>query len=297
MAGCGLIPAPTTLPTRLSTAAATHGLFRAYHPARRAAVVAPARIAVFSPSTVRAPSQRRPPPAASKPRVRVSPNRRLRSVRIARRLSFAAPPGYQSRWERSDPGALGRAISGNQEDLAKIQGLVEQALDAWRAGRLVVRPGEFASGWVEIFPQLDEFGRDILDLPGFSTDGYRALGGTSSPHILESRPGDDPRSLPKGIPETDVEGIPVEPAPEGRGLPIQGPPDTWVVGPRGDRLYGPDGKPIKDVDWGHDHGQGQPHTHEWIDGERQPGRPATEDESFSGNGRGDDGQIKPEDWK
>ena len=199
--------------------------------------------------------------------------------------------------ELSDPGALGRAISGNQEDLAKILGLVEQALDAWRAGRLVVRPGEFASGWVEIFPQLDEFGRDILDLPGFSTDGYRTLGGTSSPHILESRPGDEPRSLPEGIPETDVEGIPVEPAPEGRGLPIQGPPDTWVVGPRGDRLYGPDGKPIKDVDWGHDHGQGQPHTHEWIDGERQPGRPATEDESFSGNGRGDDGQIKPEDWK
>ena len=37
---CGLIPAPTTLPTRLSTAAATQGLFRAYQPARRAAVVA-----------------------------------------------------------------------------------------------------------------------------------------------------------------------------------------------------------------------------------------------------------------
>ena len=50
-----MIPAPTTLPTRLSTAAATQGLFRAYHPARRAAVVAPARIAAFSPSTVRAP--------------------------------------------------------------------------------------------------------------------------------------------------------------------------------------------------------------------------------------------------
>lgn len=56
---------------------------------------------MFSPSTVRAPSQRRPPPAASKPRVRVSPNRRLRSVRIARIVSFPALPGYQSRWEWS----------------------------------------------------------------------------------------------------------------------------------------------------------------------------------------------------
>lgn len=79
--------------------------------------------------------------------------------------------------------------------------------------------------------------------------------------------------------------------------PRRGRPGTWVVGPRGDRLYGPDGKPIKDVDWGHDHGQGQPHAREWIDGERQPGRPSTEEESFLGDGGGDDGLIRPEDWR
>ena len=78
---CGLMPAPTTLPTRLSTAAAIQGLLRAYHPARRAAVVAPARIAVFRPSTVRVPSQRRPPPAVSKDRLRrVLGNRGPRSL-------------------------------------------------------------------------------------------------------------------------------------------------------------------------------------------------------------------------
>jgi SPP1 gp7 family putative phage head morphogenesis protein len=197
--------------------------------------------------------------------------------------------------ELSDPGALGRALAGNQEYLARIQGIVGQALKAWGVGQLAVRPGELASGWTGIFPQLDEFGRDILDLPGFSTEGYQLLGGTSSPHVVENRTNDEPRSLPGGVPETDAEGRPVEPAPEGRGLPPQGRPGTWVVGPRGDRLYGPDGKPIKDVDWGHDHGQGQPHTHEWIDGVRQPGRPATEEESFSGEGRGDDGLIRPED--
>lgn len=199
--------------------------------------------------------------------------------------------------ELSEPGALGRALAGSQEDLARIQGIVDEALRAWNAGRLTVRSGEFASGWVEVFPQLDEFGRDILDLPGFSTEGYQALGGTSSPHVVANRAEGGPRALPEGIPETDAEGRPVEPAPEARGLPAQGRPGIWVVGPRGDRLYGPDGKPIKDVDWGHDHGQGQPHTHEWIDGERQPGRPATEEEGFSGDGRGDDGLIRPEDWR
>ena len=73
--------APMTLPTRLSTAAAIQGLLRAYHPARRAAVVAPARIAVLRPSAVRVPSQRRLPSAASKDRFRrVLGNMRPRSL-------------------------------------------------------------------------------------------------------------------------------------------------------------------------------------------------------------------------
>jgi Phage Mu protein F like protein len=197
--------------------------------------------------------------------------------------------------ELTDPGALGRAHAGSLKDLARLQSVVDQALEAWRSGRIAVRPGELASGWAEAYPQLDEFGGDILDLPGFSAQGYRSLGGTSSPHVVDIEAGDEPRSLPKGIPATDAEGRLVEPAPKGRGLPPQGRPGTWVVGPRGDRLYGPDGKPIKEVDWGHDHGQGQPHTHGWIDGVRGPGRPATEEESFSAEGRGDDGLIRPED--
>lgn len=65
------------------------------------------------------------------------------------------------------PDLCNRALSGSQEDLARIQGIVDQALKAWGAGQLVVIPGEFASGWVEAFPHFDEFGRDILDLPGF----------------------------------------------------------------------------------------------------------------------------------
>src|SRR6056297_884297 len=77
-------------------AAESNVLFRAYHPARRAAVVAPARMAAFSPSTVRAPSQRRPPPAASKPRARARPRRRWRMVRMGGRIARNGPSSY---WE------------------------------------------------------------------------------------------------------------------------------------------------------------------------------------------------------
>lgn len=113
--------------------------------------------------------------------------------------------------ELADPGALGRALAGNQKDLAGIQSIVERALRTWNAGQLDLQPGELASGWVEVFPQLDEFGRDILDLPGFSTEGCQALGGTSSPRIVENRAGDGPRSLAEGIPQTDAEGRPWNP--------------------------------------------------------------------------------------
>lgn len=200
-------------------------------------------------------------------------------------------------FEMSNPGTIQQVAEGDRAAQLALGAFVQQTYGAFSEGRLRLQDGTIADGWVEVFPQLDDFGRDILDLPGFSTEGYRALGGSSSPHVVESNADDEPRSLPEGVPEIDAEGRPVEPAPEGRGLPKQGRPGTWVVGPRGDRLYGPDGKPIKDVDWGHDHGQGQPHTHEWIDGVRQPGRPATEEESFSGDGRGDDGLIRPEDWR
>lgn len=42
------------------------------------------------------------------------------------------------------------------------------------------------------------------------------------------------------------------------------------------RTYGPDGKPIKDIDSDHDHGQGVPHQHDWVNGVRGPGKPVTD---------------------
>ena len=45
------------------------------------------------------------------------------------------------------------------------------------------------------------------------------------------------------------------------------PPDTWIEGRRRSRLYGPDGRPLIDLDKPH---QGNPtdHVHDWINGVR-----------------------------
>jgi RHS repeat-associated protein len=62
-----------------------------------------------------------------------------------------------------------------------------------------------------------------------------------------------------------------------RSLPREGEPSSTDVLDRGNgsgqiRDYGPDGMPTKDFDFGHDHGFGDPHAHDWVDGVRQPGR-------------------------
>jgi RHS repeat-associated protein len=64
----------------------------------------------------------------------------------------------------------------------------------------------------------------------------------------------------------------------GSSITITNPDGT----PKQTRIYGPDGYPVQDIDYNHDHGQGQPHVHDWTrpaDGSpptsenRQKGRP------------------------
>lgn len=57
--------------------------------------------------------------------------------------------------------------------------------------------------------------------------------------------------------------------------PNTGEPGTTYTNPGSgqQRTYGPDGKPLFDVDFDHDHGQGVPHQHNWLDGVRGPGVP------------------------
>jgi RHS repeat-associated protein len=69
--------------------------------------------------------------------------------------------------------------------------------------------------------------------------------------------------------------------------PASGPPNTTQRFPNKtgwtDRVYGEDGRATKDVDFGHDHGGGDPHVHDWDwskEKPRQDGRaPAPEDEA------------------
>lgn len=52
--------------------------------------------------------------------------------------------------------------------------------------------------------------------------------------------------------------------------PNTGTPGSWVTNPGSgqERYYGPDGRALIDIDWDHDHGQGVPHQHDWVDGKR-----------------------------
>ena len=63
-----------------------------------------------------------------------------------------------------------------------------------------------------------------------------------------------------------------------RSLPRTGVPNSIEVLDKGNgvgqiREYGPDGRAVRDFDFGHDHGAGDPHAHDWINGDRQGGRP------------------------
>jgi RHS repeat-associated protein len=77
----------------------------------------------------------------------------------------------------------------------------------------------------------------------------------------------------------DADGgqCPAEGGAKTRGNSFDGEPGTWTEHPHGkqDRLYGSDGTPAVDIDYGHDHGQGSPHAHNWNDGVRGPGFPVT----------------------
>jgi len=61
--------------------------------------------------------------------------------------------------------------------------------------------------------------------------------------------------------------------PRTKSIPDEGPPNSWIDGPRRSRYYGSDGKPEIDLD--HPHlGNQQPHAHGWPGGVREePGLP------------------------
>ena len=79
-------------------------------------------------------------------------------------------------YEMLNPGTILRVTDGDQAAQIALGAFVEDAYTMFEDGRLKLREGALADGWAEVFSQLDDSGGDILDLPGFTVEGYRALG-------------------------------------------------------------------------------------------------------------------------
>lgn len=94
------------------------------------------------------------------------------------------------------------------------------------------------------------------------------------------------RRAPKGYSTTGrIRGYDVlQDKKTGRGLPLKGPANGGYYRRNRNgnitqfRRYDHNGMPRKDIDTGHDHGQGDPHVHEWINGIRSVGRKPDADE-------------------
>ena len=71
-----------------------------------------------------------------------------------------------------------------------------------------------------------------------------------------------------------------------RGIPLQGPPggEDWRFFPNGNskqyRGYKDNGFPRENIDWGHNHGAGDPHRHKWGPNGRCPGEPIPDSEAL-----------------
>lgn len=120
----------------------------------------------------------------------------------------------------------------------------------------------------------DQVKLDILERPcPANMNSIRISGGSGPNNYKCASKGSSTGTYATENPEIPANG-------PGR-TPANGEPGTTASFPDGnggktDRVYGPDGRAIKDIDHGHDHGIGDPHAHDWDwdnDEPRGPGRP------------------------
>jgi hypothetical protein len=127
----------------------------------------------------------------------------------------------------------------------------------------------FAAADGPVSPIGDVIGLGVgLGILGYA--GYQAMTGPPAPVMNESTNNSD----------NTKPGFTGEP---GSTTTTNNPDGT----PKQTRTYGEDGYPEKDIDYNHDHGQGQPHVHDWgrpegggkpRNEDRGPGRPPRSDE-------------------
>lgn len=105
----------------------------------------------------------------------------------------------------------------------------------------------------------DDSRRDsMLKSFGDSDDGVSLLGDAQPFEYVPTSAGDDMQTA--WLPSTD------------------GPPSSWLENPSGKkqwRYYDENGDAAVDIDFGHDHGFGAPHSHNWENGKRDNGNPVS----------------------
>jgi hypothetical protein len=137
--------------------------------------------------------------------------------------------------------------------------------------------GDAACGWAEPWGCAIDAGEDIVDdAGGAALDlGSKVFGGVAGailgPLIFPSNVGAASCEMNNDCGAVFAKGSPSQ------RLPKTGTPNSTGVLDRGNgsgqiRDYGANGEAQTDFDFGHDHGAGDPHAHDWTDGVRGEGR-------------------------
>lgn len=96
-----------------------------------------------------------------------------------------------------------------------MQNFIEAAGEAFAQGQLRLQDGEFAEGWVEVFPELTEDERRLGELPGLTPERIEQW--------LETYPAEDldlPNHTGSPIPAGPTDNIISTPIPEETGPKI-----------------------------------------------------------------------------
>jgi hypothetical protein len=73
-------------------------------------------------------------------------------------------------FEMSNPGTIQQVAEGDRATQLALGVFVQRAYSAFSEGRLRLRDGKIADGWVEVFPELTDGERRLGELPGFTPE-------------------------------------------------------------------------------------------------------------------------------
>lgn len=159
-------------------------------------------------------------------------------------------------YEMLKPGTILRVDAGDPAAENELGEFVQRAYLAFSDGRLRLRDGTIADGWVEVFPVLTEGERRLGELPGFTPERLKEWQESYSPQELGV-----PTSTGSSLPEDPTAGIIANPLPELAGPSIMEARPSNTSTPDGNliRGHGKKGDGLEYI-------TGKGHTVEEIDG-------------------------------